>query len=113
MKLAVENHKIEHKEEKIKEALEKVGLKGYEDKKVYTCSGGEQQRISIARLLVKPCQLILADEPTGSLDSENKRIVFKLLKELQNDGKTIVVVTHDKELADIADRVITLTNGYN
>ena len=76
MMLALENQHIEHKEEKIKEALHKVGLDGYLDKKIYKCSGGEQQRISIARLLIKPCRLILADEPTGSLDKENKEIVF-------------------------------------
>lgn len=65
-------------------------------------SGGEQQRIAMARLLIKP------DEPTGSLDEYNKNIVFSLLKELQKQNKTIVVVTHDKDLVNIADRVITL-----
>lgn len=108
MKLALEHHKIERKEEKIREALAEVGLQGYEDKKVYMCSGGEQQRISIARLLVKPCRLVLADEPTGSLDKENKEIIFRLLKQLQQAGKTLVIVTHDEELVQIADRVIKI-----
>lgn len=64
----------------IEDALKKVGLNGYSKKYIYECSGGEQQRIALARLLVKPCELILADEPTGSLDEENKQIVIKLLK---------------------------------
>ena len=93
---------------KIQNALAKVGLIGYEQKKVFECSGGEQQRIAIARLLLKPCELILADEPTGSLDENNKQEIFSLLKQLQASGKTIVVVTHDKELMEIADKVIVL-----
>lgn len=72
---------------------------------------GEQQRIALARLLVKPCELILADEPTGSLDEENKQIVIKLLKEFKKEGCTIIMVTHDIQLAEECDRVIDL-NGY-
>lgn len=108
MLLAVEHHKLENKKEKVLTALEQVGLKGYENKKIYKCSGGEQQRISIARLLIKPCELVLADEPTGSLDKENKEVVFTLLKQLQTMGKTIVVVSHDPDLIQIADRVVTI-----
>ena len=108
MMLAIENQKIKDKKTKIAEALKAVGLEGYENKMVYKCSGGEQQRISIARLLIKPCDLVLADEPTGSLDHENKMQIFYLLKELQNKGKTLIVVTHDRELVEIADRVIYL-----
>jgi len=93
----------------INEALEKVGLSGYNKKKICECSGGEQQRIAIARLLLKPCELILADEPTGSLDSYNKKTVCDLLKEMQKSGKTIVVVTHDDYLKQYADRVIELS----
>ena len=74
--------------------------------------GGEQQRIALARLLVKPCELILADEPTGSLDEENKQIVIKLLKEFKKEGCTIIMVTHDIQLAEECDRVIDL-NGYS
>lgn len=111
MMLAIEHHKIENKKEKIAKALEQVGLKGYEDKKIYKCSGGEQQRISIARLLIKPCELILADEPTGSLDKENKEVVFSLLKKLQTMGKTIVVVSHDPDLIKIADRTIDIATS--
>lgn len=108
MMLCIEHHKMEHKKEKIAEALATVGLAGYEDKKVCKCSGGEQQRIAIARLLVKPCELVLADEPTGSLDAENKAIVFSLLKKLQTMGKTLIVVSHDRDLLEIADRTIMI-----
>ena len=96
------------RDQKIREALSAVGFDGSADKLVCQCSGGEQQRISIARLLIKPCDLVLADEPTGSLDHENKMQIFYLLKELQNKGKTLIVVTHDRELVEIADRVIYL-----
>lgn len=107
-----DNLKIVVKEKNYKQiidmALEKVDLKGYGNQYIYKCSGGEQQRIAIARLLLKPCELILADEPTGSLDSYNKKIVCDLLKQLQKDGKTIVIVTHDDYLKQYADRIIEL-----
>lgn len=96
----------------IEDALKKVGLNGYSKKYIYECSGGEQQRIALARLLVKPCELILADEPTGSLDEENKQIVIKLLKEFKKEGCTIIMVTHDIQLAEECDRVIAL-NGHS
>ena len=96
----------------IEDALKKVGLNGYSKKYIYECSGGEQQRIALARLLVKPCELILADEPTGSLDEENKQIVIKLLKEFKKEGCTIIMVTHDIQLAEECDRVIDL-NGFS
>lgn len=108
MKLAIENQKIDHKTEVIKRALAEVALETYETKKIYKCSGGEQQRIAIARLLIKPCDLILADEPTGSLDKENKELVFELLLKLKKRGKTLIVVTHDDDLVKIADRVIEI-----
>lgn len=89
-------------------ALSKVNLRNKLNKKIYTLSGGEQQRVSIARLLLKQCEIILADEPTGSLDKDNKLFILKLLKDLQKTGKTIVVVTHDKEVSDFCDRSIDL-----
>jgi len=76
LKIALENVKADNKEEIISKALAEVGLQGYEKKQVFKCSGGEQQRIAIARLLIKPCELVLADEPTGSLDHGNKLIVI-------------------------------------
>ena len=110
LKIVLENRKIKKEVQKqmIHDALCKVGLENYEKKKIFECSGGEQQRIAIARLLLKPCELILADEPTGNLDEKNKHIVFSLLKELQDQGKTLVVVTHDPELKEIGDHVLYL-----
>ncbi|MEG2016909.1 MAG: ATP-binding cassette domain-containing protein, partial [Clostridium sp.] len=110
LKIALENVKgtKAEKERMIRKGLKEVGLEGYEDKNVYKCSGGEQQRIAIARLLLKPCELILADEPTGSLDHGNKMLVVELLKKLHEDGKTIVMVTHDEELMAIGDSQVKL-----
>lgn len=98
---------------KAAEALQRVGLEGYEDKRVYECSGGEQQRIAIARLLCKPCQLILADEPTGNLDEENKQNVLDLLKDLHQQGKTLIVATHDPSVIRIGQRTINLSSRVN
>lgn len=107
LKLALDNIKAD-KKEKIKEVLKEVQLEGYENKKIYKCSGGEQQRVAIARLLLKQCDLILADEPTGSLDESNREIIIKLLKRMQDSGKTIVVVSHDPVFKDIANQIIYL-----
>ena len=103
--------KKEERKQKIAEALDQVGLKGMEKKKVYQCSGGEQQRIALARLLIKPCQLILADEPTGNLDYENKEKVFNLLKAFNQSGKTVIIVTHDIELAKKCHKIYQMDQG--
>lgn len=98
--------------QRISQALRFVGLEGFENTKVYTLSGGEQQRVAIARLLVKNCSIILADEPTGSLDPENRDLVLQLLKQLQQSGKTIVVVSHDPVLLSFADRSVKIENHH-
>lgn len=110
LKLALDNIRG-NKKDRIKEALKEVGLEGYENKKIFKCSGGEQQRVAIARLLLKPCELILADEPTGSLDVKNREIVIRLLKKMQSQGKTIIVVSHDPYFKEIADELIDLSNN--
>ena len=92
----------------IDSVLKKVGLEGLNKKTIYQCSGGEQQRVAIARLLLKKCNLIFADEPTGSLDEENRDLIVKLLKQLNEEGKTVVIVTHDPYVASECDRVIHL-----
>ena len=82
-----------------------------EKKKVCQCSGGEQQRAAMARLLLKPCELILADEPTGNLDPQNKEKVYELLRGLNAQGKTVIIVTHDMELAKRCDRILVMNEG--
>ena len=79
--------------------------------KVYELSGGEQQRVAIARNMVKPFDIMLADEPTGSLDDENKSIVIDTLLALNNEGKTIVVVSHDKDFKKIASKSYLISEG--
>ncbi len=90
-------------------ALEAVGMSGKENQKVYQLSGGEQQRIALARLLMKKCSIILADEPTGSLDHDNACIVISLLKKMNKEGKTIILVTHDSSVVDDEMRTIELS----
>lgn len=92
----------------IDEALEKVGLKDKLDTKVYKLSGGEQQRVALARLMIKKCDIVLADEPTGSLDKENAKMVVDNLKYLNEMGKTIILVTHDEEIKNIGKRIVSL-----
>ncbi|WP_131042927.1 putative bacteriocin export ABC transporter [Clostridioides difficile] len=78
------------------------------NKKIYSLSGGEQQRIALARILLKPSELILADEPTGSLDSKEREKILSTLQLLNDNGKTIVIVTHDDIVANICSRTINL-----
>lgn len=92
----------------IEEALDKVGLLDKIDTRVYKLSGGEQQRVALARLMVKKCKLILADEPTGSLDSKNAELVIEILKNLNKEGKTVILVTHVNEYKNIGDRCIEI-----
>lgn len=96
------------KKELIINALKTVGLEGYEKRKIFELSGGEQQRVAIARIILKPSKIILADEPTGSLDIENRNKVIQLLRKLNKNGKSIVIVTHDMEVANNCDRIIEL-----
>lgn len=92
----------------IEEALKRVKLEDKINNKVYTLSGGEQQRVALARLMIKKCDLILADEPTGSLDKENANTVMSILEELNKEGKTVIVVTHDESIKKRSERVIEL-----
>ena len=97
---------------KAKKLLDKVGLSDKYDRYHTQLSGGEQQRVSIARALANDPSLLLADEPTGELDTTNTRIIMELLQELnENDGLTIVEVTHDSLCAEYADRVIKMQDG--
>lgn len=94
------------------EALAAVGLQGKRDSYPSQLSGGEQQRVSIARAIVKAPGVLLCDEPTGALDFETGLQVLKTIYALRNDpGCTIVIVTHDADMARIADLVITMRSG--
>lgn len=93
------------------EQLEKVGLKGREYHRPNQLSGGQQQRVAIARALVGKPKLLLADEPTGALDSKTSREIIGLMKELHKMGQTIVIITHDPNVAKQAERVITIEDG--
>lgn len=100
------------KKEKMQAALEYIGLKNYEKRKIYELSGGEQQRVAIARVMLKPSKIILADEPTGSLDEKNRDLVLGLLGKLNDQGKTIVLVTHDKFVAQKCNRIVELRKSW-
>jgi putative ABC transport system ATP-binding protein len=93
-------------------ALQAVGLANTGGQKVYQLSGGEQQRVAIARLMLKPCDLVLADEPTGSLDAANADVVIQMLCDINAQGKTMVVVTHDDRVAAMCQRTITLPDPH-
>jgi putative ABC transport system ATP-binding protein len=93
------------------EALERVGLRDRASHLPSQLSGGEQQRVCIARALINDPRIVLADEPTGNLDAVNEEIVLRLLRELHQQGRTIVMVTHDPVVARLADRRIELHHG--
>ena len=89
----------------IKQVLSIVGLEGYENRKVYSLSGGEAQRIAFCKLLLKKPKIVLCDEPTGSLDATNTKMM-DLLMEYHHSGATVVIVTHDLDIAKLCERVI-------
>ena len=99
----------EEKDKKIKTVLSKVHMESFLESRINELSGGEQQRIAIARAILKPGELILADEPTGSLDPQMAQTAFELLKLLRDEyGKTIILVTHNMDQAQQCDRIIDL-----
>lgn len=97
--------------EKAKELLDVVGLSKHAEKMPSSLSGGEQQRVAIARALANDVDLIVADEPTGNLDSKNADMVFDILQRLNDAGKTIMMVTHEKDIIKGASRKIIIKDG--
>lgn len=112
LSLALEYKKFskKKKKEKILELLNEFNMGDLFDKKVCQLSGGEQQRIAIIRLILQDCDLILADEPTGSLDLENRDYVIQKLIELNDKGKTIILVTHDPYVAGKCSKIIRIND---
>ena len=99
-------------QQRVAELLERVGLSGMQDRYPETLSGGEQQRIAIARALAHHPRVLLADEPTGNLDEETGAVIVQLLTELARDqGTTMLIVTHSRTVADAADRVFQIRHG--
>ncbi len=96
---------------RVKEALEKVGLSQRAKHQPTELSGGQQQRVAIARALVTRPSLLLADEPTGNLDSRTSREIMEMFKELHSQGNTIVLITHDNDVAREAKRIIHILDG--
>ena len=99
------------REELSVEALKKVGLEHRMDHKPSEMSGGQQQRVAIARAVAARPPIILADEPTGNLDSHSGKEVMKILHELNDEGRTIILITHDNEIAEEGTRVVRISDG--
>ncbi|HET7015150.1 MAG TPA: ABC transporter ATP-binding protein [Streptosporangiaceae bacterium] len=100
------------REKRVTALLELVGLPGYNKKRPHEMSGGEQQRVGLARALANNAELLLADEPTGQLDSQTARQIMGLLRTIvHGEGITAIATTHDRALMDLADRVLTIENG--
>ena len=89
----------------------KVGLENRMDHKPAEMSGGQQQRVAIARAIAQAPPIILADEPTGNLDSASSREIMGILRELHEEGRTVILITHDNEIAEQAKRVIKIKDG--
>lgn len=99
------------RQHRARELLERVGLGDRIAHRPSELSGGEMQRVAIARALINKPKILLADEPTGNLDSENAKIILRLFQELHSQGQTILMVTHNSELATAAQRVVQLKDG--
>lgn len=112
MPLILRGVKKNQRVEEVKAILDKVGLLSKIDKKVCELSGGEKQRVAIARALIGNPKIILADEPTGNLDTNNGLEVMELLKKLSLDSKQVIMVTHNLDYIKYADMVINLSDGH-
>ena len=109
--LLLSRNRRKGEKERIKDILQKLDISELQNKMVSQLSGGQKQRVAIARALANDPAIILADEPTGALDSTTAKNVMSVFKELNDQGKTIIVVTHNPMIADQCNRVLTLTDG--
>jgi putative ABC transport system ATP-binding protein len=104
-------HRARDREARARRCLETVGLTGREDHQPSQLSGGQQQRVAIARALINEPKLLLADEPTGNLDSKTSEEVMAVFQKLNDDGKTVVLITHEPDIAEHAKRVVGFRDG--
>ena len=111
MPLLIRGMDRKHAQEKAEEMLEMVGLDQRTGHKPNELSGGQQQRVAIARALITRPAVLLADEPTGALDSQTGQEILALFRELNRNGNTIIQITHDRHVAQNADRILTLKDG--
>jgi len=109
--LHISSEVIKNKKAKVEEALQIVGMEKYKSSKIHELSGGQKQRAAIARAVVNNPDMILADEPTGALDSENADKIMELFHKLHKNGKTIIIVSHDKEISNQCERIIEISDG--
>lgn len=103
--------KVKGKKEKALAALKAVGMEEYAKKPCNKLSGGQKQRVAIARAIVNEPSMILADEPTGALDTKTSAEVMALFKSLNEQGRTVIIVTHDPKVAEKCDRIIEISDG--
>jgi putative ABC transport system ATP-binding protein len=106
-----DGHTAREREEKARRCLAIVGLAGREDHQPSQLSGGQQQRVAIARALVNEPKLLLADEPTGNLDTRTSEEVMGVFQQLNDQGKTIVLITHEPDIAEYAKRIVVFRDG--
>ena len=100
-----------NRKEIIQRCMKQMNISEYADKKVSSLSGGQKQRTAIARALASNSELLLADEPTGSLDTENRDIVMDCFKKINDSGKTVIIITHDMQAASKCSRIIKISDG--
>lgn len=110
--LPLQYMKVEHKtiKKRIEELSSEFGIENLLNKEIKTLSGGEKQRVAICRAIIKKPEILLADEPTGSLDAENEDLVLDMFDNMKKQGIAIVVATHDDKVSNICDEVFTLTS---
>lgn len=113
VELPLLNRKIDRSEinSRVKEALKSVGLADYDKRKIKQLSGGQKQRVAIARVIVCGARVLLCDESTGSLDSVSSGEIIKIIKDLNNNGTTVILITHDNNIAKEAKRIIEIKDG--